>query len=40
MLGTNAEEGKEILGQSGLGVVLADDLNQAAAKIKEVAPAE
>jgi succinyl-CoA synthetase beta subunit len=40
MLGTNAEEGKEILGQSGLGVVLADDLNQAAAKIKEVTPAE
>lgn len=40
MLGTNAEEGKEILGQSGLGVVLADDLNQAAARIKEAAPAE
>jgi len=40
MLGTNAEEGKEILGQSGLGVVLVDDLNEAAAKIKEVAPAE
>lgn len=40
MLGTNAEEGKEILGQSGLGVVLADDLNQAAARIKEATPAE
>tara|TARA_B100001750_G_scaffold119949_1_gene95098 strand:+ start:957 stop:2120 length:1164 start_codon:yes stop_codon:yes gene_type:complete len=40
MLGTNAEEGKEILGQSELGVVLADDLNQAAARIKEAAPAE
>ena len=40
MLGTNAEEGKEILGQSGLGVVLAEDLNQAAARIKEATPAE
>lgn len=38
MLGTNADEGREILVQSGLGITLVDDLNQASAMIKQVAP--
>jgi succinyl-CoA synthetase beta subunit len=35
MLGTNADEGKEILAQSGLKVVLVNDLNEAAHSIEE-----
>ena len=35
MLGTNADEGKEVLAQSGLKVVLVNDLNEAASRIKE-----
>jgi len=38
MLGTNAEEGREILAQSGLGITLVSDLNEASAMIKRVAP--
>lgn len=34
MLGTNAEEGREVLANSGLDVTLVDDLNQAAEVIK------
>ena len=34
MLGTNADEGRQILADSGLDVVLVDDLNQAAAAIR------
>ena len=34
MLGTNADEGKEILAQSNLGVTLVNDLNEAADAIK------
>ena len=34
MLGTNAEEGRQILAESGLDVTLVDDLNQAAEAIK------
>ena len=37
MLGTNADEGKDILSNSGLGVILVNDLNEAADKIKQVA---
>jgi succinyl-CoA synthetase beta subunit len=39
MLGTNAEEGREILAQSGLGITLVNDLNEAALMIKQVASA-
>ncbi len=35
MLGTNAEEGRETLANSGLDVVLVDDLNQAADAIRK-----
>jgi succinyl-CoA synthetase beta subunit len=38
MLGTNAEEGREILVQAGLGITLVNDLNEASAMIKRVAP--
>ena len=34
MLGTNSDEGREILAGSGLDVVLVDDLNEAAAQLK------
>lgn len=34
MLGTNAEEGREIMANSGLDVVLVDNLNQAADAIQ------
>lgn len=34
MLGTNAEEGRDVLANSGLDVTLVDDLNQAAEAIK------
>ena len=34
MLGTNSDEGREILAGSGLDVVLVDDLNEAAASLK------
>ena len=37
MLGTNADEGKDILSNSGLGVILVNDLNEAADKIKQAA---
>ena len=37
MLGTNADEGKDILSNSGLGIILVNDLNEAADKIKQVA---
>ena len=37
MLGTNADEGKEILGESGLTITLVNDLNEAAAAIKSAA---
>lgn len=37
MLGTNADEGKEILAQSNLGVTLVNDLNEAAAAIRQAA---
>lgn len=37
MLGTNADEGKDILAKSGLGVILVNDLNEAALMIKQVA---
>ena len=37
MLGTNADEGKEILAQSGLTITLANDMNEAAAAIKSAA---
>ncbi|MDO8530754.1 MAG: ADP-forming succinate--CoA ligase subunit beta [Dehalococcoidia bacterium] len=33
MLGTNAEEGKKILAQSGLNIIVANDLNEAAQKV-------
>ena len=36
MLGTNVEEGKDILGKSGLSVVFADTLTEAAAAIKQL----
>jgi succinyl-CoA synthetase beta subunit len=35
MLGTNADEGKEILAESGLGITLVDDLTEAALQIKQ-----
>ncbi len=35
MLGTNADEGKDILSNSGLGIILVNDLNEAADKIKQ-----
>ncbi len=35
MLGTNSDEGKEILSQSGLAINLANDLNEAATMIKK-----
>ncbi|HIO64293.1 MAG TPA: ADP-forming succinate--CoA ligase subunit beta [Dehalococcoidia bacterium] len=35
MLGTNSDEGREIMANSGLDVVLVDDLNQAADAIRE-----
>ncbi len=35
MLGTNADEGKEILATSGLGVTLVDDLNEAAQALRQ-----
>ena len=38
MLGTNAEEGRDILASSGLDVTLVDDLNQAAEVIKATTP--
>ena len=38
MLGTNAEEGREILAQAGLGITLVNDLNEASDMIKRVAP--
>lgn len=38
MLGTNAEEGREILAKSGLGISLVNDLNEAATTIKRVSP--
>ena len=37
MLGTNADEGKEILAQSNLGVTLVNDLNEAADAIRQAA---
>ena len=37
MLGTNAEEGRKIMGKSGLPVTLVDTLKEAAAKLSEVA---
>ena len=37
MLGTNAEEGRKIMGESGLPVTLVDTLKEAAAKLQEVA---
>ncbi|MDA0988837.1 MAG: ADP-forming succinate--CoA ligase subunit beta [Chloroflexi bacterium] len=39
MLGTNADEGKDILAKSGLGVILVNDLNEAALMIKQAASA-
>jgi len=33
MRGTNVEEGKQILAQSGLNVILANDLKEAAQKV-------
>jgi succinyl-CoA synthetase beta subunit len=39
MLGTNADEGKDILAKAGLGVILVNDLNEAALMIKQVASA-
>jgi succinyl-CoA synthetase beta subunit len=39
MLGTNADEGKDILTQSGLGVTLVNDLNEAATMIKQATSA-
>ena len=38
MLGTNAEEGKELLARSDLGVTQVNDLTEAANEIKRVAP--
>jgi succinyl-CoA synthetase beta subunit len=35
--GTNVEEGKKLLNESGLDLVPADDLSQAAQKIVELA---
>ena len=35
MLGTNADEGKDILGQSDLGITLVNDLNEAAQAIRQ-----
>ena len=35
MLGTNMEEGKDILAKSGLNITLVNDLNEAAQAIKE-----
>ena len=37
MLGTNADEGKEILAQSNLGISLVNDLNEAAQAIRQAA---
>ena len=37
MLGTNADEGKDILGQSDLGITLVNDLNEAAQAIRQAA---
>jgi len=37
MLGTNSDEGREILSQSSLNVILVDTLGQAAAEIKKLA---
>ena len=34
MLGTNADEGRQTMAESGLDVVLVDDLNQAAESIR------
>jgi succinyl-CoA synthetase beta subunit len=39
MLGTNADEGKDILNKSDLGVTLVNDLNEAATMIKQAASA-
>ena len=39
MLGTNADEGKDILTESSLGVILVNDLNEAATMIKQAASA-
>jgi succinyl-CoA synthetase beta subunit len=39
MLGTNADEGKDILNKSDLGVTLVNDLNEAATMIKRSASA-
>jgi len=39
MLGTNAQEGRDILAQSGLGVTLVNDLKEAAQMIKQAAVA-
>jgi succinyl-CoA synthetase beta subunit len=39
MLGTNAEDGKDILTKSNLGVTLVNDLNEAATMIKQAASA-
>ena len=39
MLGTNAEDGKDILTKSDLGVTLVNDLNEAATMIKQAASA-
>ena len=40
MLGTNVDEGKEILAQSGLGVILVSDLTEAAQAIKQAIPSQ
>jgi len=37
MLGTNSDEGREILSQSSLNVILVDTLGEAAAEIKKLA---
>jgi len=39
MLGTNAEDGKDILNKANLGVILVNDLNEAATMIKQAASA-
>jgi succinyl-CoA synthetase beta subunit len=37
MLGTNSDEGREILSKSSLNVLLVDTLGEAAAEIKKLA---
>ena len=39
MLGTNADEGKDILNGSGLGITMVNDLNEAAVMIRQAASA-